>query len=188
MSGYSPEERARQFVDNLSADYDISFEEVTNVSGTTNINRPHIARVLFMKGITSTFEEGFRTILHSTSPYYVEKTSPALLAALPVVRAAGGVPVIAHGYSTALRDERSFSPDQLPLLKEAGLLGLETYHREHQEDEINELLVLTREYGLIPTGGSDFHGENKPNMLGEKSTFSLRLERILEASGIDRLF
>ena len=96
--------------------------------------------------------------------------------AVGVVRAAGGVPVIAHPWSASRgRDVPSALVEELAA---AGLAGLEVHHRDHDADAVRHLTDLARSLGLLVTGSSDYHGEGKPNRLGEHTTAPEVLEAI----------
>lgn len=173
------EGRIRQFVDNLSADYEITYEEVVAMAGSLNINRPHIALALMRKGYATSIQHAFDTMLHKDAPYYVEKSAPALIETIADIRSAGGVPVIAH-FLSDMRS-REFMVTDIPPLVEAGLLGIEVHHREHFPATREELTQFALKNDLIITGSSDFHGANKPNILGENTTDPEMLTRIEDA-------
>lgn len=174
----STENRIRQFVTNLSADYEITYEEVLATAGSVNINRPHIALVLISKGYISSIQEGFDSMLGDHGGYYVEKTAPSLVQTIDDVRAAGGIPVVAH-FLSDMRPRERYLADLEPLL-DAGLLGVEVDHREHLPSTRDQLREFANKHNLIITGSSDFHGANKPNRLGENTTNGEMLARIIE--------
>src|SRR5699024_4386842 len=98
--------------------------------------------------------------------------------AIELVRAAGGVPIVAHPYA---RRGRGIHPDALPAAIEAGLMGLEVDHRDHDDEARAQLRERAEREGLIVTGSSDYHGRGKVNLLGENLTAPDQLERILAA-------
>ena len=100
--------------------------------------------------------------------------------AIRLIRAAGGVPVIAHP-ATRGRDT-NISARSFEQLVEAGLLGVEVRHRENTEAGAERLRELAARHDLITTGSSDYHGTGKPNRLGENSTEPEQLARIVEAA------
>jgi predicted metal-dependent phosphoesterase TrpH len=170
--------RAESIVGRIAADYDLTWEDVLAQTTTgATVGRPHIADALVAKGHVPTRSAAFESILHPRTGYFEPHYAPDPLEGVRLVRAAGGVPVLAHpatrGRSAVIPEER------LALLVDAGLFGLEIEHRENTEDGKVRLRELADRYGLITTGSSDYHGAGKPNRLGENTTSSEVLERIL---------
>ena len=94
------------------------------------------------------------------------------------MRAAGGVPVLAHPGTRGF--ENVVSKERLAPLVDAGLFGLEIHHRENTPDAMVRLFEYADYFGLAVTGSSDYHGAGKPNRLGENTTEPAVLDRILE--------
>ena len=130
--------------------------------------RPHIADALVTAGVVGHRDEAFARWLGSDSPYYVAHYAPDPVHAVGVVRAAGGVPVVAHPWSGTRG--RVVSDALVEELAAAGLAGLEVHHRDHDADAVRHLTGLARSLGLLVTGSSDYHGEGKLNRLGEHTT------------------
>jgi 3',5'-nucleoside bisphosphate phosphatase len=131
--------------------------------GRTLTGRPHFARVLIEKGYVKTYEEAFRRYLGETAPTYVERFAPYVEAAIQRVRDAGGLPVLAHPIRLGFKDDKSedkFIGD----LRDAGLLGIEVYHSDHRKADMERYAALARKYDLGISGGSDFHGDVKPQI------------------------
>lgn len=175
--------RAENIVARLAVDYDIEWADV--VAQTTRgatVGRPHIADALVARGHVPNRSAAFESILHPRSGYFEPHYAPDPLTAVKLVRAAGGVPVLAH---PGTRGRDAVVPDQeLELLVDAGLFGLEIHHKENTESGRERLYELAEKYGLVVTGSSDYHGEGKPNRLGENTTEPEVLARIIaEASG-----
>ena len=144
--------------------------------------RPHIADALVAAGVVTDRDEAFARWLGNDSPYYVAHYAPNPVRAVQVVRAAGGVPVVAHAWSGT---RGRVVPDAvLEEMADAGLAGLEVHHRDHDADAVLHLGELARSLGLLVTGSSDYHGEGKQNRLGEFTTAPEVLEAIEDqASG-----
>jgi predicted metal-dependent phosphoesterase TrpH len=161
--------RAETIVQKLSADYDLTWADVVEQTtpGTT-IGRPHIADALVARGFVPTRSEAFAGILHPATGYYLPHYAPDTLDGVRLVRAAGGIPVIAHP-ATRGRDN-VLEEDYIAALADAGLFGLEIDHRENTPDGRVRLHELAETYGLRITGSSDYHGSGKPNRLGENTT------------------
>lgn len=174
-------DRARRMVDLLSEDYDVTWEDVMAVTGPhATIGRPHIADALVERGVVSDRSAAFASMLVPRSKYYVPHYAPPVLDAVRAVRAAGGVPVFAH--PGADQRGRIVAEEVIGAMADAGLAGLEVHHRDHSPEQVQRLTDLARDLGLFTTGASDFHGDGKPNRLGENLTDPAVLEQI-EAAG-----
>lgn len=130
--------------------------------GRSLAGRTHFAQLLVERGYARNFEDAFGRYLGEDAPSYVERQSQTTEQAIERVRSAGGVPVIAHPVRLLL--SRDAEPAILRRLKDAGLLGLEVYHSDHSAELQAHYHRLAKELDLLPTGGSDFHGEVKPNI------------------------
>lgn len=176
----SREHRAERIVELLSADFPrLRWDDVLGGSrpGAT-LGRPHIADAMVRAGYFATRDEVFSEVLHVHSAYYVPHYAPDPCLAIRLVREAGGVPVFAH--PRASRRGRTVGDDVLLAMVEAGLAGVEVDHRDHDQRDRGELRALARRYDLIVTGSSDYHGQGKPNVLGENLTAPDAYARILE--------
>jgi predicted metal-dependent phosphoesterase TrpH len=170
--------RAERIVERISKDYGITWADVLaqSVDGGT-IGRPHIADALVAHGDVSDRSAAFQTILHWRSGYYEKYYAPSPLAGVRMIVAAGGAPVLAHPATHGRY--RMLEDSTIKELKDAGLFGLEVYHRDNTEDGRERLLELAAQFDLQVTGSSDYHGEGKPNRLGENTTEPAVLERLL---------
>jgi 3',5'-nucleoside bisphosphate phosphatase len=170
--------RAEEIVRRIGRDYDLSWDDVLaqTVEGTT-IGRPHIADALVARGHVSTRSAAFAGILHPRAGYAQPHYAPDPLTGVRLIRAAGGVPVLAHPGTRGA--ERVIPPDRLARLTEAGLFGLEVDHPENRADAKPRLRALAEQYGLEVTGSSDYHGSGKPNRLAECTTSSTVVERLI---------
>lgn len=157
----------------------ITIEEVLEQAtpGAT-LGRPHIADALVAAGHVSGRNEAFDELLHDRSPYYVRHYAPDVLRAVRLVRAAGGVPVMAHPFAN--RRGRTVSDEVIEQMAAAGLAGLEVFHRDHFGPERLHGQALADRLGLFVTGSSDFHGAGKENRLGENTTDPSVLAQIEE--------
>lgn len=142
--------------------FDIDYEEVRKEAGHAAVGRPHFARVLVAKGAASNFQEVFQRYLREGAPAYVEREQLSDAEGIGLIHSAGGLAVLAHPYRFRLR------PPEIEAaiidLREHGLDGVETYYSEHNEEFTQFLLEVARRHGLPVTGGSDFHGANKPHI------------------------
>jgi len=140
------------------------------------LGRPHLADALVARGHVANRDEAFQTFLHNGSKFYINHYSPSPFEAISLIKAAGGVAVIAHPLASSRG--RVMRRDLLEALIEAGLDGIEVDHRDHNESERAELLRLARANELVVTGSSDFHGTGKLNQLAEFTTDPREWERL----------
>lgn len=151
------------------AGIEISMDEVlAQLSDGATLGRPHLADAMVAKGLAKSRDEIFEKWLHNNSPYYVAHYSPTPERAISLIKAAGGVAVIAHPMAS-LRG-RTVSIESFSRYVEAGLDGIEVFHRDHSADQRILLTDIARSLGLVRTGSSDYHGDGKLNELGENTT------------------
>jgi predicted metal-dependent phosphoesterase TrpH len=142
---------------------DIELEEVQKI-GRNLTGRPHFAKVLIAKGYVKTTQEAFDKYLAENASAGVEREECSLVEGIEKVNEAGGTPVLAHPYRmTQGKDEQRMS-DVLKLLVDSGLRGIEVFYSEHTTEDRALYLKMAERYGLIVTGGSDYHGVNKPGI------------------------
>ncbi|MCU1274814.1 MAG: hypothetical protein JWO48_2245 [Bryobacterales bacterium] len=139
---------------------DISLEEVQAL-GKHLTGRPHFAKVLLRKGYVRTNQEAFDRYLADNAAASVEREEPALVEGVRRIRDGGGLPSLAHPVRLPQRDRDSVAA-LLAVLVDSGLQGLEVYHSEHSAEQTALYKELAAEFKLVETGGSDFHGDNKP--------------------------
>jgi predicted metal-dependent phosphoesterase TrpH len=174
------ESRIREIVERLQEDYDIEFDDVLAEANGAPPQRPHVAGVLVKNGYVPSVDHAFAEILSSSSRYYIPKTDRGnVLDVIRLVRGAGGVPIIAHPVG---RSGGVMPLKNLEILLEAGLAGFELDHRENFQNPegLARLHEYARDYNLIVTGSSDYHGDNKENRPGENTTQPEMLARIIE--------
>jgi predicted metal-dependent phosphoesterase TrpH len=159
------------------AGIDISMQDVLDqlAEGAT-LGRPHLADALVKKGVVASRDEAFTQMLHNKSKYYVSHYSPLPEVAIKMIKAAGGVSVIAH--PMASHRGRTISLETFGSLIDAGLDGVEVDHRDHSPDEKTQLIELAKQNNLVMTGASDYHGNGKLNQLGEYVTMPEQWERL----------
>jgi predicted metal-dependent phosphoesterase TrpH len=120
------------------------------------IGRPTIARALIRAGFATTVEDAFSRIIGHGRPGYVRREGLGPEEAIAAIRAAGGLPVLAHFR------EAPFRPDVVRELVEAGLGGLEVHYRTFDQPTVNAMQTVAESFGLVATGGSDYHGDLGP--------------------------
>jgi hypothetical protein len=162
----------------------VTLEQVlAQVAPGATPGRPHIADALVANGTIRHRDEAFVEWLTDESRYYVQHYSPDPVRAVELVRAAGGVAVIAHPFTRTRGDV--VTDDLVEAMASAGLAGLEAYHRDHGPQEVERARALAERFGLLLTGSSDYHGEGKRNRLAENTTAPEVLDAIeAAASGV----
>lgn len=140
---------------------DVTLGEV-EARGRSLTGRPHFARLLVEKGYARDSEDAFDRYLGEQAPSYVQRESKTSEEVISAVLEGGGIPVVAHPIRIGLAPDTERSV--LLRLKQAGLVGLEVVHSEHSAEAQERYLALARKLGLLPTGGSDFHGTVKPDI------------------------
>lgn len=144
----------------------IDYEEVlAEAAGEESLGRPHVAAVMVRKGLAETIPEAFDRWLGEGRPGYVPKARVDPREIASAARASGGVVSLAHPLSLGPEIlEGSELDGVVRELKEAGFTGLESYYGRYAPDERASLAELARAHGLVPTGGSDYHGWVKADL------------------------
>jgi hypothetical protein len=163
----------------VAAGHPVVWERIVEASGGGVVGRPHVARALVEAGVVGSVEQAFATLLHQRGPHHVPKADTEVLEGIALVRAAGGVPVFAHGLAS--RRGRVVDDAAIAAMAGAGLLGLEVDHPDHTPAERDHLRALAGELGLLVTGSSDHHGTNKTTPLGACTTDPAQYEALVAA-------
>ena len=174
--------RTRTMVERISRDYPITWQDVLDQvkeGSKTTVGRPHIADALVKAGVYADRSQAFAGVCSSSSPYYLPTPSPTTHQVLAAVNHAGGVLVIAHPGAVS-RNPVLLSDQQIAALTREGLGGLEVWHRDNPPEQRRRLLALAQRWGLLVTGGSDWHGQGKPNRMGENSTSGQVVAQIVD--------
>ena len=157
--------RAQAMVDRLiDLGVPITWDDVAAIAGSAVVGRPHIARAMAASGAIASPDQAFtRDWIADGGRAYVDRYALEPAHAIGLVRAAGGVAVVAHPRADR---ELLVTDEQLAVLAAAGLAGVEVFHPDQPEAEQASLLALTRDLGLIATGGSDDHGTLTGHRIG----------------------
>ena len=141
------------------AGYDLDFDRIRAKSPNGNINRSHIAAALTEKGYTASIREAFETLLAKGGGFYHEPPRPTVWEILEYLTGIGSVPVLAHPFL-------SLSPEELAefLPRAKGLIGMEVAYSTYDEDTAALAARMAKEFGILPSGGSDYHGAKKPDI------------------------
>lgn len=153
--------RNEEMVENFQkAGIPMTLTDLQEGNPDTVITRAHFARYLIKNGIAKDTKEAFAVYLGEDSPYYVDRKLIDAVDAISLIKAAGGVPILAHPIHYHMEEKALH--DMVAVFKEHGLVGIEVKYSNHSSQD--EIFVghLAKEFHLLPSGGSDFHGSNKP--------------------------
>jgi predicted metal-dependent phosphoesterase TrpH len=163
--------------------FDITMKEA-EARGRGMTGRPHFAAIMVEKGYVTDFRQAFDEYLDESAKGYVYRHEPQFAEGVQRIRAAGGIASLAHPVRV-----KGNVPELMPELVDAGMNAIEAYHSDHGPEDTALYLCLAKEYGLLVTGGSDYHGAVKPGvMLGTGSAGNLKIpedlvERLRAAAG-----
>lgn len=143
------------------AGYSIDYASIKarNVKG--NVNRAHIAAELIEAGYFGSVSEAFDRLLDEKCGYYIPPRRLELTDAIGFLTEIGALPILAHPLKDIDGDRLR---EMLPELIEAGLVGMETMHSSYSDEKIALSKVIAADFGLLESGGSDYHGSNKPGV------------------------
>jgi predicted metal-dependent phosphoesterase TrpH len=151
-------DRARKMLSRLKGlGIRISYDEIEAIAAGGAIGRPHVAEALLRAGVVDSVNEAFQRFLGHHAKAYVPKQSVPLDQAADIVHRAGGVTVLAHP-GTLNRDHFIEGWTQ------RGLDGIEVWHTKHDASAVKRFKTIAARYGLLMTGGSDYHGERTPGV------------------------
>jgi predicted metal-dependent phosphoesterase TrpH len=157
------EERNPEIVERLrNLGLNLEYREVKAIAGEATVGRPHIAKVLLNKGYVASIAEAFERYLKEGAPAFVPRTTLKPEQAIDLIIGAGGIPVLAHPFR--MDGGPQAAEILLSELVPSGLKGLEVLYSTHDSSEVEFASKLAKKFGLLMTGGSDFHGENKPGI------------------------
>ena len=142
--------------------FDISISQLNEKFQDSVITRAHFARYLLDKGYITTMKEAFDKYIDKGARCYVPKVKCTPKQAIEMIKKAGGVPVLAHPLLYDFSEEEL--DEMVVSLKNNGLEGIEAIYSLNQGDDEKNMLHLAQKYHLKVTGGSDFHGSNKPDI------------------------
>ncbi len=152
----------RDLVDALNrAGYRICYEDIA-ASARGRINRAHIAAALLEKGYVASVQDAFQSLLSPKRGYYHPPELPQALEIIPYIKDMGAVAVLAHPFLSFKTEEAvsGFLEKAVP----AGLDAMETMYPKYTPEQTVAAAALAERFGIAPSGGSDFHGQNKPDI------------------------
>ena len=165
----------------------VSYAQMKKRFGTV-IGRPHFGELLVEFGLARDVSDAFARFVGKGQKYYVPRTTIDIDTSVEAVVASGGVPVLAHPFQYKKNDEEL--RELIEHCMDHGLRGIECRYSGYDAEQVAYLEALAEEYGLLKTGGSDFHGENKPHISlgtgigGELDVPYAWLEKLKEAAGL----
>ncbi len=149
---------------------DITYEEVkafANGSGSDDmvegsVGRPHIAGILLEKGLVNSVKDAFNRYLGARGKAYAPKKILSAADAVGLLKAEGAIVIMAHPFQFGLGKDQLM--EEIIRLKELGMDGIEVYYNDHSPSQIKTLLKIAERFDLAVSGGSDFHGDAKPDI------------------------
>ena len=154
----------------------VTWEQVTRIADGAVVGRPHIARAMAEAGVVPSPADAFTgEWIGEGGRAYAGRYGPDPARAVTLVRAAGGLPVLAHPRSPGYE----ISDEVIAGLAAVGLAGVEVFHPDHDDSERKRLTALATALGLAATGGSDDHGSFNASGLGSELTPPAEYERLL---------
>lgn len=155
--------RNRRMIERMAADgIDISWEKMEQSFGQIAWTRAHFGRYLLDHGYVKDISEAFSTYIGEDCRYFIPRQKSTPYDAARLIRRFGGIPILAHPFQYHLSEEQLES--LISGLKDAGLIGMEVYYSTYSGEQSERLLALAHQFDLAPSGGSDFHGSNKPDI------------------------
>ncbi len=143
------------------AGYEIDYESIKNSTPNGKFNRAHIAAELTKKGYTNSIKQAFDTLLSPALGHYKEPKRLRFFEMIDFIKSIGATPVLAHPFLNLTKDALEIL---LPLAKKQGLVGMECYYSLYDKATTKEALDMAKKFKLKYSGGSDFHGGNKPDI------------------------
>jgi len=169
--------RGQRIVEKLrEMEVDLSWERVQEIAGEGAVGRPHVAQALMEKGYVSTAKEAFDKFIARNGPAYVEREKMLPGEAVATIVRLGGVACLAHPRDLLHLDRL------LGELKQAGLAAMEVYYQDYDPPAVERLRDAAGRFGLIPLGGSDYHG-----LYGEQERLPGHMDAPLPEESIEAL-
>ena len=174
--------RAKKMVELLNKQgINISFKQVQNIAGDDYLGRPHVAKAMIEEGYITEIGEAFtENYIANGGKAYVPKYKLTPKKAVEIILKAGGVPIVAH--PNFINHGEAMNYEDIKELKDYGLEGIEIYQSKHDKKAEKKYKKIAKDLDLLITGGSDFHGENTPDVsLGDVKLNDQEVEKLKEA-------
>ena len=130
----------------------LDWDRILDIAAGASVGRPHIAKAMIEQGYVTSFHDAFEHFIGHNKPAYVKREKLTPVESVGLVKNAGGLPVLAHPAEIEMLEPL------IAQLKKAGLVGIEVHYKNYSSATIARLDTLAAVYGLIPCGGSDYHG------------------------------
>lgn len=143
------------------AGYSLSYEQIKAATADGFVNRAVIAAEMLRLGYVESVQQAFKTCLSEKHGYYKPPVRPNVYEIIRFIKSMGAVAVLAHPFLNLSRQELEAF---LPCAVAAGLDGMEVLYSKYSPEETEAACEIAEKFGLLPSGGSDFHGENKPDI------------------------
>lgn len=157
------ENRTRDIVQRLNElGIPLTLAEVDAEVGDATPGRPHVAKALVKAGFAENINDAFDRYIGNGAPACVGKKRLTSKQAVDLIIAAGGIPVLAH--PCLIKNNAEILEALIDELCQLGLMGLEVYYPDHSPEDVERYLRITQAFGLLATGGSDFHGQLIPEI------------------------
>jgi hypothetical protein len=141
----------------------LTMEEILEVAGSGSVGRPHIATVMVQRGYATSIPEAFELWLSAGKPAYANRPRLEPEEAIGLALQSGGIPVLAHPHTLGINRAHEMAA-LLERLRSAGLIGMETEYAAYHRHEREGYAHLARRFGLVVSGGSDYHGTFKEGL------------------------
>ena len=141
--------------------FDLDYNEIKKATPNGKVNRAHIAAALTEKGYTESIKQAFKELLSPSVGYYKEPRRPTVWEMIDFILEIGAIPVLAHPFLNLSSAELEVF---LPAAKARGLVGMECYYSTYTPGEVELSITIAKRFDLKLSGGSDFHGLNKPDI------------------------
>ena len=139
---------------------DIDYDKLVDIYKSHAITRAHFADFLYKNGYVSGRKEAFERYIGSDCPAFVQRKGISPKKGIKLIQQAHGVPILAHPYAYRLSEKHL--DELISNLKDHGLAGIEAFYSTHGMSETDKVRNYAKKYDLMLSGGSDYHGKNKP--------------------------
>jgi 3',5'-nucleoside bisphosphate phosphatase len=162
LRAYRDERNARMLARLGELGYPLDADDLVRAAGGRAVGRPHIGEAMRRRGYVDSVADAFERFLRRGAPAWVDRRRLSLGEAVRIVRRAGGIAVIAH--PGIIRTDHAGLARLVREAARCGVGGIECHYPSHDDDTVRRCLALALDNDLAPTGGSDFHGDAKPDI------------------------
>lgn len=140
----------------------LTYDELVEAFPDSVITRAHYGKILLKKGYVKSIKEAFDRYIGDNGPCFIPRKKITPMRAIEIILKSGGFPILAHPLQYHMGNEKL--SEFVGMLKCFGLQGMEVFYSTHSPSQERQLMALAKKYNLLPGGGSDFHGSNKPDI------------------------